>query len=117
MKNIVLTIIINLVLLVIFTVYIIYVMKLAGKNHKDEMFKHFRQQIFKNIGIAVTIFSGISLFLNVFLLLTYSGNISIDELQIRISNDLKYFILASVVYIINLIRLRFLIHRQEGNEE
>lgn len=117
MNQIIIAIVINIILVIIFTAYARYIFKLSGKNEKDEMFKYFKEKSFKKIGIILMILSGISLLLNTFILATYSGNLSDKELLLLITSDFKYFIIASMIYIVDVIKLKIDINKSDEYEK
>ncbi|WP_414049943.1 hypothetical protein [Macrococcus animalis] len=89
---------------------------MAGEGSSDEMFTFFYGTAFKKIGIILTTVSGISLFINIFMLYTYSGNIPKSELIIKIKTDYKYFLIATILYIYALIKLKLQIKSNSKEE-
>lgn len=77
------------------------------------MFKYFNEKAFKNIGILLTITSGISIFIGLFIMCTYSGNISHEEIRIHLMSDLKYLIIAIGIYLYNVIKLKITMSKSD----
>ncbi|MCB2836263.1 hypothetical protein [Streptococcus dysgalactiae] len=89
---------------------------MAGEKSKDEMYRYFYGNAFKKIGIILTTISGISLFINIFIMNTYYGNISKDVLAIRIQSDYKYLLIATLFYIYYLIKLKLQIRKNNRED-
>lgn len=112
----ILVIIINLLILLLCYLYYKFILKMAGEKSKDEMYKYFYGNAFKKIGIILTTISGISLFINIFIMNTYSGNIPKDVLAVRIQSDYKYLLIATVFYIYYLIKLKLQIRKNNRED-
>ncbi len=109
-------IIIMFFLIISCAIYLICIVKLSGKNATDEMIKFFKEKTFKDIGIALTIISGIFLILNI---IRYGITNDVDNLSVLknyIFSDIKYFIVAILLYLYNTIKLKIVIRDLDKDE-
>ncbi len=109
MLTYVLVIIVNFILIIVCALYSRYIIKLSGKDSKDEMMKFFKEKAFKNIGIVLTSISGIFLIINLFIYFTYHGKYTSEQLMNYIFSDLKYLSVSMILYVYYTLKLKKMI--------
>jgi len=94
-------------ILIVFSFFIVAVFflrvfsKMKGNKTDDEMFVFFLGKAFRNVGLVMFVFSGLSLIWSYSRIMVFNDNISIQDARLELIGELKYFIIGLITYLIS----------------